>query len=45
MFNFTNIYCFIPVSGCGGMGFSALLCPGAYNSVKTTLAPVIDETW
>jgi hypothetical protein len=44
MFNFTNIYCFIPVSGCGGMGFSALLCPGAYNSVKTTLAPVIDET-
>jgi len=38
MFYFTDIYGFIPLSGCVGMGFSALLCPGAYNAVKTTLA-------
>ena len=28
---------FIPVSGCVGKGPSALLCPGAYNAVKTAL--------
>jgi len=27
MFNFIDIYSFIPVSGCVGMGPSALLCP------------------
>jgi len=25
------------VSGCVGMGPCSLLCPGAYNAVKTTL--------
>jgi hypothetical protein len=37
MFNFIDIYSFIPVSGCVGMGHSALLCPGAYDVVKTPL--------
>jgi hypothetical protein len=37
MFNFSDIYCFIHVSGCVGRGSSALLCPGAYNAVKTAL--------
>ena len=37
MLNFINIYSFIPVSGCVGMGPSALLCPGVYNAVKTAL--------
>jgi hypothetical protein len=36
MFNFIDIYSFIPVSGCVGIGPSALLYPGAYNAVKTT---------
>ena len=36
MFNFIDIYSFIPVSGCVGIGPSALLCPGAYNVIKTT---------
>jgi hypothetical protein len=31
MFNFTNIYRFIPVSGCVGVDAGALLCSGAYN--------------
>jgi hypothetical protein len=30
MFNFIDIYSFIPVSGCVDMGTIALLCPGAY---------------
>jgi hypothetical protein len=29
MFNFINIYSFIPASGCVGMSTSAQLCPGA----------------
>ena len=33
----SNRYMFIPVSGCVGKGPSALLCPGAYNAVKTAL--------
>ena len=33
-----TIYICIPVSGCVGRGPSALLCPGAYNAVKTALA-------
>ena len=37
MFNFIYIDSFIPMSGCVGMGPSALLCPGARDSVKTTL--------
>ena len=35
MFNFIDIYSFIPVSGCVDMGPSALLFPGGYNAVKT----------
>jgi hypothetical protein len=30
-----TIYMFIPVSGCGGRGPSALFCPRAYNAVQT----------
>jgi len=37
MFNFIDIYCFIPVSGCVGMSPSALHCSGVYNAVKTAL--------
>ena len=37
MFNFIDIYIFIPVSGCVGRGPRALLCPGTYNAVKTAL--------
>jgi len=33
----STIYIFIPVSGCVGRDPSALLCPGAYHAVKTTL--------
>ena len=40
MFNSIGIYIFILVSGCVGMVPSAVLCPGAYNAVKTIL-PVI----
>jgi hypothetical protein len=35
-FIFIDIYSFIPVSGCVGMGPNALLCLGAYNIVKMT---------
>jgi hypothetical protein len=35
MFNFIDIYSFIPVSGCVDMGPSALLFPGVYNAIKT----------
>jgi hypothetical protein len=37
MFNFIDIYRFIPASACVGMGHSALLCPGAYNAAKMAL--------
>ena len=37
MFNFIDIYSFIHASGCVCMGPSGLLCPGAYNAVKTVL--------
>jgi hypothetical protein len=37
MFNFLYIYSFIPMSGCVGMGRSALLFPGARDAVKTAL--------
>ena len=37
MFIFIDIYSFIPVSGRVGMGPSALLCPVAYDAVKTAL--------
>ena len=37
MFNFIYIYSFIPMSGCVGMGPSALLFPGARDAVKTAL--------
>ena len=33
----STIYIFIHVSVCGGRGLHALLCPGAYNAVKTAL--------
>ena len=39
MFNFIDIYSFIPVSGCVGMGFGALLWPGPVIFVKTALVP------
>ena len=34
MFNFIDIYSFIPVSGCVGMDTTALYCPRAYNVVR-----------
>ena len=37
MFNFIDIYSFIPVSGCVGMGPSALFCPGVYITVTMAL--------
>jgi len=40
MFNFIYIYNFIPMSGCVGMGPSALLCPGAYDAVKMALSRI-----
>jgi len=41
MFNFIDIYSFIPVSGCVSRTPSALLFPGAYNAVKTPLEPML----
>ena len=40
IFDLIDIYSFIPVSGCVGMGPSSLFCPGAFNAVKTTLKAV-----
>ena len=37
MFNFIDIYSFIPVSGCVGMCTGALLFLGDYDAVKTAL--------
>jgi hypothetical protein len=37
MFNFIDIYSFIPVSACVGMGPSALLCLGACIAAKMAL--------
>ena len=37
MLDFIDIYSFIPMSGGVGMITSPLLCPGAYNVVKTDL--------
>ena len=37
MFNFIDIYSFIPVSGCVGMIPSSLLFPGACDALKTSL--------
>jgi len=37
MFNFIYIYSFIPMSGCVGMGLSALLCTGSRDVVATAL--------
>ena len=31
-----DIYSFISVGGCVGMGPSAMFCPGVYTAVKTT---------
>jgi hypothetical protein len=42
MFNFFDIYSFIPASGCVGMGPSVQLCLGASNPVKTALLLIID---
>ena len=44
MFNFIDIYNFIPVSGCVCMGPSALLFPGAYNAVKMDLQIVFGRS-
>ena len=38
MFNFIDIYSFIPVSGFVGMGRSALIFPGAYYAAKMVLS-------
>ena len=45
MVDFIDIYSFIPVSGCVDMGTIALLCPGAYNVVKTALVAVHFYEW
>jgi hypothetical protein len=45
MLNFIDIYICLPVSGCDGRGPSALLCPGAYNAVKTALVTCIDRLY
>jgi len=37
MFNFIDIYSFIPVKDCVGRDPCALLYPVAYNAVKTAL--------
>jgi hypothetical protein len=37
----SDIYRFTPVSGCVGMGLSSLLCPGAYDAVKTASRIII----
>jgi len=37
MFNFIDIYSFIPVSSCVDMGPRALLYPGFHSAVKTAL--------
>ena len=46
MFNFIDISIFIPVIGCVGKGTSVLICPGAYNAVKTVLnwTPKVKQT-
>ena len=41
MFNFIDIYSFIPVSGCVGRGPSALLWPGPYSAVKMALFTIV----
>jgi len=40
MLNFVDINSFIHVSGCVGIGTSALPCPVIYNSVKANLGIV-----
>ena len=40
MFNSIDMYSFIPVSGCVGMGTSTLLYTGAYNAVKMALSNI-----
>ena len=37
MFNFIYIYSFIPMSGCVGIGPSALIFPGTRDAVKMAL--------
>ena len=37
MFNFIDIYTFIPVSCCVVRGLSELLCTVTFNAVKTAL--------
>ena len=37
MFNFIDIYSFIPVGGCVGKGPHCTTLTGAYNAVKTGL--------
>jgi len=37
MFNFIDIYIFIPVSGCLGRAQVNCFGPGAYDAVKTSL--------
>ena len=44
MFNFIDIYIFIPVSGCVGRSPSALFGTMAYNDVMTTLGLTSDPS-
>ena len=37
MFNFIDLYSFIPGSGCVDIGPKVLVCPRAYHAVKTDL--------
>jgi hypothetical protein len=37
MFNFIDLYSFIPGSGCVDIGPNVLVCPRAYHAVKTDL--------
>jgi len=38
MFNFIDIYSFIPMSDCVGRDLSSLLCSGPYNAAMTALS-------
>jgi len=43
MFNFIDIYIFIPVSSFVGRGPCALFFPGAKNAIKTALGKFIAD--
>ena len=45
MFNFIEIYSFIPASGWVEMGHCALLFPGVYNAVKTAMLTLLAQLY